>query len=172
MAEIAHSNETTYPYSTKAVASESNLVLQKIWPPLISRADCALCFILSGFFYLVVCIVMMIGFEPGSSGLPVESWWRLQPFFTLCYAVGLTLIGALVFLNRQITHRLARLGIMIYFSFTLVNGILSHWFPGESQTVAGWLLFSVGAALLGIFLLVTLHRYQAGFPFQQSESRC
>ena len=147
-------------------------VWQKFWPGKIQVTDCAFCFVLSGFFYLIISITLVIGLKPISATLPAGSWLAFQPFFSFCFAVILTCVGILIVINRPMTRLIARLGTMGYLFFSLINGLLSHWIPGAQLGPVGLLFYISGAALLGMFLLVTLHKCQSHGPMQPCDPQC
>ena len=172
MARLSDPMQTKPSLERFNAATAFNLIRQKYWPKVIKSTDCALCFVLSGFFYLIISITLTIGLKPLSSTLAPGSWLALQPIVTFCFAVILAIIGILIFINRQFTHRLARLGAMGYLLFSLVNGLLSHWLPGTPLKPAGLVFYTIGATLLGIFLWVTLQKSRSHESLQICEPQC
>jgi len=84
--------------------------------PACNPQECAFYFFITGFFYLIMGLVLMSGFKI-SSNMTAVDWIRLQPQVTLGIAIWLFALGAVLMADGRSIVRLARLGTLFYIFF-------------------------------------------------------
>ena len=88
----------------------------------VAKTDCAFYFILTGFFFLVLGLILMVGMQKLTADAPVAGWLAMQPLFSLIAAVGLLTLGAAIYLDGIVAFRIARLALLFYAIMVIVNG--------------------------------------------------
>ena len=86
--------------------------------------ECSYCFFMTGFFYLVMGVILMAGFRTISGSLSQTDWIQLQPCLSLSTAIWLLALGGILILKNRIALKIARLGTLIYIFCTVSNGVL------------------------------------------------
>ena len=123
-------------------------------------ADIALCFLLAGFFYFLIGIILFIGLQtlqplPSSAG-----WLLLQPQVAMLTAGVLGTIGLLLLLDGTVAMRLAQIGTSVFIAFSVFNGMWISITNAAAFTPIGLLCFTAAPVMLGLFLAASLQRYR------------
>ena len=74
------------------------------WAKILSVSnprECSFCFFITGFFYLIMGIILMAGFKAIGSGVLAAEWIKLQPQLTIGAAIWLLALGMLLDHGRQ-----------------------------------------------------------------------
>ena len=132
----------------------------RMWTDVTDESECALCFYLAGFFYFVLSMVLIIGLKALATQAPLAVWIIIQPQLALLNAIGFAALGIILVKKSASAVRIAQTGTIIYIGFTVFNAIGIQKTPGNPFSAAGLLCFVGGALILGVFLLVVLHKYQ------------
>jgi len=122
--------------------------------------ECSYYFLIIGSFYLIMAMVLMIGFKEKSSSLAAMDWIRLQPHVTLGIAMWLLALGSILMMDGRNIVRMVRLGTLFYIFFTIVNGILMrHYFniPYGDIFLVG---FVGGCVFIGILLAFAVKKME------------
>jgi hypothetical protein len=88
------------------------------------KVECSFYFFISGFFYLIMALVLMAGFKAIFSSGAFADWIGLQPYVALSAALWLIAIGFLLMLDGRAAARIARYGALIFIFFAVFNGVL------------------------------------------------
>ena len=139
--------------------------VQSRWAQILSVSnprECSFCFFITGFFYLIMGIVLMLGFNAIGSGISVSEWIKLQPQFTIGAAMWLLALGVLLIMDGRIAIKIAQYGTLLYIFFTVVNGILMRTYLRVPHVDVFIIGFVATGALMGIML---------SFAVQQMEMR-
>ena len=147
MARLSEEKETVQLFSLKRLFFPSvNFGFQSN----VTKTECAFYFFLTGFFYLILGLIMMIGLP-----LPVvmenNRWLSVQPFFGILLAFELTAIGILLFKKGSSAIRLVRIGTILYAALVILNfwiGTLYVQFPIAILFVSIFSLAGLGIAFL------------------------
>ena len=108
-----------------ALVNPSEAGVQSRWAQMLTVSnirECSFCFFITGFFYLIMGIVLMAGFKAIGSGMAVTDWIALQPHFTIGAAMWLLALGMLLMMDGRIGIKIAQYGTLFYIFFTVVNG--------------------------------------------------
>jgi hypothetical protein len=118
----------------------------------LTRRECSFYFFITGFFYLIVGIILMIGLQGISSGMAAMEWIKLQPHLTIGAAIWLIALGVVLMLDGSVGIRAARYGALLYIFFAVVNGILMRTYlhiPFAGVFIIG---FVATSAIMGFML--------------------
>jgi hypothetical protein len=128
--------------------------------PVSNTRECSFCFFITGFFYLIMGIVLMAGFKAIGSSLAAMEWIILQPYITIGAAIWLFALGVVLMLDGDGGIKAARYGTMFYVFFTVFNGILMR--PYLHVPYAG--VFTIGfvatSALIGVMLALAVKKVE------------
>jgi hypothetical protein len=122
--------------------------------------ECSFCFFISGFFYLIMGIMLMMGFRALGSGMAATDWIALQPHVTFGAAIWLMALGALLIMDGRIAVKIAQYGTLLYIFFTVVNGVLMR--PYLHIPYAGIMLtgFVGTGVIMGIMLVLAVKKME------------
>jgi len=118
----------------------------------LTRRECSFYFFITGLFYLIIGIILMMGLQGVNTSITAMEWIKLQPHLTIGTAIWLLALGLVLMLNGRSGIMAARYGTMLYFLFAVVNGILMRnyiHFPFSSMFIIGF----VGTSVLMGFML-------------------
>ncbi|OPL13822.1 MAG: hypothetical protein AVO39_09990 [delta proteobacterium MLS_D] len=116
--------------------------------------ECAACFFLAGFFYLVMGIILTAGFRAIHFSASPAEWITLQPYLTIGAALLLFALGAALMAREKAALKAAFRGTILYIFLVAVNGIFMA--PYLNIPHAG--LFIAGFMGAGVFMGITLAR--------------
>ena len=118
----------------------------------LTRRECSFYFFITGFFYLIIGIVLIIGFQGISTGMVATEWIKLQPHLTIGAAIWLLALGFVLMMDGSVGIKAARYGTLIYVFFAVVNGILMRSYvnvPFAGVLIIG---FVAASAFMGVML--------------------
>lgn len=125
-----------------------------------SAADIALCFLLAGFFYFMLGIILFFGLQSIDPLPTAAQWLRLQPQIAMLTAGVLGTLGVLLLLDGGLAMRLARIGTLAFIAFSVFNGTWFGVAGAASYRLFGLLCFTFAPVLLGLFLAASLQRFR------------
>lgn len=159
MARLPQGNATVRRWSSLQPPGIQAFAMK--WPPgfghRLARTECAFCFLLSGFFYLVLGFVLMVGLQR-PAGVHPPGWLSFQPLFGLLLAAWLTAIGVVLYADAASSMRIARIGTLLYAVLVFMNGwmgVVRMPVPVELFFAA---LFSVTGLGMALFLGMAVDR--------------
>jgi hypothetical protein len=123
-----------------------------------NRTECSFYFFLTGFFYLIMGLVLLAGFRAIDLGMPAMDWLRMQPHLTFGTALWLLVLGLVLLLDGKIAVTLARYGTLLYILFAMINGILIR--PYFHVPYADFFIFGfiAGGVSMGIMLALAVYK--------------
>jgi hypothetical protein len=125
----------------------------------VTKTECAFYFLLTGFFYFVLGVILMIGLKRLTAGLPVAGWLEIQPVFSLLAALCLMALGVALYMDGDAAVRAARIGAMVYAGFVILNGWTGAISAHVPAAVFFAALFSVTGLGMAAFLGIAVDRY-------------
>jgi hypothetical protein len=134
---------------------------QSVWERGIrvpSKTECSFYFFITGFFYLIMALVLMASFKVVISSQAAADWIALQPHVTLGAAIWLLALGALLIMDGRTAIKIAQYGTLFYIFFAVLNGILiwSHLrIPYAGIFIIG---FTGTSALMGAMLVLAVKK--------------
>jgi hypothetical protein len=128
--------------------------------PVSNTRECSFCFFVTGFFYLIMGIVLMAGFKAIGSSMAAMEWITLQPHLTIGAATWLLALGMVLMMDGSTAIRIARYGTLFYIFFTVFNGILMR--PYLHVPYAGVFIigFVATSALMGVMLALAVNKVE------------
>jgi hypothetical protein len=124
-----------------------------------TRSACSLYFVLAGFFYSIVGIVLVAGFEKIGGEIFLARWIKLQPQIAFVTAFVLILLGVFLLKRSTVVIKTAHLAILIYTGFVIINGIALQMALHIPAAMVVILWFMGGGVLMGVFLANVLQKY-------------
>jgi len=132
----------------------------RAWTEVETDAECAFCFLMAGFFYFILAVVLVLGLKTMVSHVHVSGWVMVQPQIAFASAIVFISLGIFLSKKSMLAIKMAYSWTIIYIGFSLFNSIGIQMAPGNPFTAAGMLCLTAGAVLLGIFLAVIVHKYK------------
>jgi hypothetical protein len=124
----------------------------------VTRTECAFYFFLTGFFYLVLGFILMLGLR-----LPAvlinSGWLSFQPAFGLILAAELALMGIAVYKDGDISIRFVRAGTLLYAALILINGFMGAFFVRLPMAAFFNVIFSITGLATAFLLGLAVNRY-------------
>ena len=135
--------------------------IQSRWTQIMSVSDkreCSFCFFVTGFFYLIMGIVLMAGFKAIGSSMAEMEWIKLQPHLTISAAIWLLALGMVLMMDGSTAIKIAKYGTLFYIFFTIFNGVLMR--PYLHVPYAGVFIigFVATSALMGVMLALAVQK--------------
>lgn len=125
----------------------------------VSAQECSFYFIMVGYFYAILGVVLMFGYRDLGAGQIPQGWVRLQPHIALLTAVCMGAIGLYLLKDGKVALRIARIVSFVYLGFAVLNGIVVslEWnIPLSAFTTLVSVLIGVPT---GFFLIRTVQNY-------------
>lgn len=118
----------------------------------LTRRECSFYFFITGFFYLIIGIILMMGLQQISSSMAAMEWIKLQPHLTIGAAIWLLALGLVLMLDGSAGIKAVRYGTLIYVFFTVLNGILIQTHLHVPYAGVFMVGFVATSALMGVML--------------------
>jgi hypothetical protein len=119
----------------------------------VTKTECSFYFFLTGFFYMVLGLILMLGLSL-SGGLSYPEWLTMQPLIGLLLAVELIVLGIAVYTNGESAIRFARVGMILYAVLVILNGLVGTLYIHIPVAIFFAAIFSITG--LGIVILLRL----------------
>ena len=132
----------------------------RAWIEVETDVECAFCFLMAGFFYFIMGIVLAFGLKTTVSIAAVSGMVMLQPQIAFATAFVFIALGIVLLKQSILAIKIAHFWIFLYIGFSILNSIGIQMAPGNPFSVIGMLCLTTGAVLLGFFLAVILHKYK------------
>ncbi len=130
------------------------------WIEVETDAECAFCFLMAGFFYFIMGIVLALGLKTMSGHVHVSGWVMIQPQIAFASAIVFISLGIFLSKKSMLAIKMAYSWTIIYIGFSVFNSIGIQMAPGNPFTATGMMCLTAGAVLLGVFLTVIVHKYK------------
>ena len=155
-----------YPGILLVVASFAHHLYNQALAPVsdqsngFTRRECSFYFFITGFFYLIIGIILMMGLEEIGSGMAAMEWIKLQPHLTMGVAIWFLALGAVLMMGGNNGMKIAKYGTLFYIFFAVVNGTLMRFYlhiPFAGMFVTG---FAATNAFMGILLALAVQKME------------
>jgi len=122
--------------------------------------ECSFYFFITGLFYLIIGIILMLGLRGAGSNITVTEWIKMQPYLTIGAALLLFALGAILMMNESIGIKIAKYGTLLYIFCAVVNSILLR--PYLRIPYASFFIIGLAAtsALMGIILVQAVQKME------------
>lgn len=132
----------------------------------VTKTECAFYFFLTGFFYLVLGLILMLGL-PRTAGLSHPGWLAVQPLVGLLLAVELTALGIAVYTNGDSAVRFVRSGTLLYAALIILNGWLGTLYMQVPMVIFFAVIFSLTGLSIAVLLGLAVDRYHSETIFSE-----
>jgi hypothetical protein len=125
-----------------------------------TRRECAFYYILTGIFYGVMGLVLMVGLEGGAGEAALAHWTRIQPQLMIAAALWLSGLGMVLLLNDRMEIEVAKTGTLLYLLFVVLSGsavVMAYRIP---VLMASTGIFVISGVVMGILLHQNISIYQ------------
>lgn len=155
MSRIYEENKEIKPFSLKSFfPSHFDFRFEQT----VTKTECAFYFLLTGFFYFILGLIMMIGLP-----LPViienNSWLSLQPAFGLLLAAELFLMGIIIYKRGDSAVHVVRIGTLLYAALLILNFGIGTLFVQSGAAVFLIAVFSMAGLVLAMLLALAVEHY-------------
>jgi predicted neutral ceramidase superfamily lipid hydrolase len=163
MGRVAELDQGAWAKLKQALFNPSGAGVQSRWAQILSVSntrECSFCFFITGFFYLIMGIVLIAGFKAIGSSMAATGWITLQPYLTIGAAMWLLSLGALLIMDGRAAVKIAQYGTLLYIFFTVFNVILMR--PYLHVPFAGVFIigFVATSAFMGVMLAFAVHKME------------
>jgi hypothetical protein len=163
MGRLPELDQGIWTRAKKTLFNPSGTGIRSRWAqimPISNTRECSFCFFITGFFYLIMGIVLMAGFKAIGSSMAAMEWITLQPHLTIGAAAWLLALGMVLMRDGSAAIKIARYGTLLYIFSTVVNGILMR--PYLHVPYAGVFIigFVATSALMGVMLALAVKKVE------------
>lgn len=157
MARLSEGKETIKTFSLGRLFSNN---LNFSFQNSVTKTECAFCFFLTGFFYLIIGSILMVGIQGIGSSMAAMEWIKLQPHLTIGEAIWLLVLGVILMIAGSAGMKIAKYGTLLYIFFAVVNSMLLRpylRFPYADIFIIG---LAATGALMGIMLVQVVQKME------------
>lgn len=124
----------------------------------VTKTECAFYFFLTGFFYLVLGFILMLGLRMPAV-IMNSGWLSFQPVFGLILAIGLVIMGTAVYREGDVSLRFVRAGTVIYAALIIINGFTGAFLVRIPVAAFFAFIFSLTGLGTAFLLGMAVNRY-------------
>jgi len=132
----------------------------------VTKTECSFYFLLTGFFYLVLGLILMLGL-PLPGGLHHPEWLTIQPLIGLLLAAELIAMGIAVYTNGESAVRFVRVGVVLYAILIILNGLVGTLYIHVPVAIFFAATFSMTGLGMAILLRLAVDRYHPETIFSE-----
>jgi len=133
---------------------------------LVTKKECAFYFFLTGFFYFILSLIMIIGL-PIPAIMQNNSWLSFQPLFGLLLAAELMTIGIVLYTTGDYAVRFVRLGTVLYAALVILNFFIGALSVNVPAAIFFVMFFSITGLGIAFFLRLAIERYSPETIFSE-----
>lgn len=131
---------------------DTRIDLTRAFSGSLSGSECSFYFIMAGFYFLIVGLILMFGLgRLGGEWLMVK-WVRMQPHLVLMTAVWLVVLGIFILRDGGAAARVARIGTVSYIGLLILDAVAIHVTAGFPVALVFFFSFIGTGVLAGLFL--------------------
>jgi len=127
----------------------------------VTKKECAFYFVLTGFFYLVLAAILLLGLRLPAFLLH-NSWLSLQPFFGLIISAGLISMGIVIYRDDDISIHFIQAGTVLYTVLIILNGCMGVLLIRIPVAIFFTVMFSVTGLGAAFLLGLAVNNYHPG----------
>jgi hypothetical protein len=132
----------------------------------VTKAECAFYFFLTGFFYLVLGGILMLGL-PMPVIISSNGWFSYQSLFSLFIAAQLSFMGIAVYINGDSIVRFIHAGIFLYAGLIILNFFIGALSVNVPVAIFFAMIFSMAGLGIAFFLGLAIDRYYPSAIFSE-----
>jgi len=138
------------------------------WIEVETDAECAFCFLMAGFFYFIMGVVMSHGLRTVGSPGHISEFVMFQPAIAFVSSFVFIVLGVIMLKKMISVIKIAHFWTILFIGFSIFNSIVIQMAPQNPFNVIGTLCHTTGAVLLGIFLAVIVHKYKEMVAYDEN----
>jgi len=136
-------------------------ILRTGWMVPADLAECVLCYVLAGVFYLVLGIVLTFGLNTILGRMPDAGWVMFQPGLAIFLSIGFISLGVLLSRSNRRAAKAACYVIFAYVGTFILNSVALYITLGDALSLSGLVMLLAGGTSLGFFLVIITQGYLA-----------
>ena len=139
---------------------DTRIDFAKAFSGSLSGSECSFYFIMAGFYFLIVGLILMFGLGRFGGEWLMVKWVRMQPHIVLVTAVWLVVLGIFILRDGEVAARVARIGTVAFIGLLLLDAVAIHFTAGFPVALVFFFSFIGTGVLTGLFLakIVWKHR--------------
>lgn len=131
---------------------ETRIDFARAFSGSVSRSECSFYFIIAGFYFLIVGLILIFGIGRFGGEWLMVKWIRMQPHIVLVMAVWLVVLGIFILKDGEVAARVARIGTVAYIGLLLLDAVAIHITAGLPVALVFLFSFIGTGVLTGLFL--------------------
>lgn len=143
---------------------ENNLTIG--FSDTVTKKECAFYFLLSGFFYLILSFILLLGMGL-SVDWPQNGWISFQPLFGFLLAVQLALMGNALYKKGDAAVRFVRAGTLLYTCLLILNCCMGAFSVHVSMGFFFSIIFSIAGLGIAFLLGLAVDKYHPETIFSE-----
>jgi hypothetical protein len=132
----------------------------------LTRAECAFYFLLTGFFYFVLGLIMTIGL-PLPAIMHNNGWLSFQPLFGILLSAELIMIGIVLYKKGDSAVRIVRMGTLLYAALIILNFGVGTLYIQTVTAIFFIAVFSMTGLTLAVLLAIAVEHYHSETKFAE-----
>ena len=124
-----------------------------------SGSECSFYFIMAGFYFLIVGLILMFGIGRFGGEWLMVRWVRMQPHIALVTAVWLVVLGIFILKDGAVAAKVARIGTVAYIGLLILDAVAIHMTAGFPLALVFLFSFIGTGVLTGLFLAKIIWNY-------------
>jgi hypothetical protein len=163
MARLSEERKLSETFSLLSISSTK---LRIGFNSSVTKTECAFYFFLAGFFYMILGLILLMGFWRAEV-FNLNQWFSWQPFLSVFLATALAVMGLAVYRKNSSAVPYARIGILLYTAFIILNGWIGVMSMRIPSAVFFVVIFSASGLGMAFFLGLALDRYHPETIFSE-----
>jgi len=125
----------------------------------ITRKECAFYFLLTGFFYFIMSLIMLIGL-PLPKIHTNNHWLSFQPFLGMLLSFGLAAIGIVFYKKGYSAIRFVRRGTLLFTALVILNYWIGTLYIQFQVALFFIAIFSITGVVFAFLLRMAIDHYR------------
>lgn len=126
----------------------------------LTRRECSFYFFITGFFYLIIGIVILLGLSGVSGDGPLTKWSLVQPLMIIIASFWLSGLGGMLFISDRISMEVAKIATMIYILSVILCGSVVVMLYRMPVLMLSTVILAISGVVMGLLLHQNVSRYQ------------
>ena len=126
----------------------------------LTRRECSFYFLITGFFYLIIGFILLLGLSGVSGEGPLTKWSRIQPLIIIIASLWLSGLGWMLFISDRMRVEVAKIATLIYILSVILSGAVIIMLYRMPVLMASTVILVISGVVMGILLHQNISRYQ------------
>ena len=142
---------------------DTRIDLKRAFSGSVSGSECSFYFIMAGLYFLIISVILMVGFGKLGGDWLSAGWVRMQPHIALATSVWLVLLGIFILKDGEVAARVAQIGTVAYIGLLIVDAVAIHVTAGWPVALVFLFSFTGTGVLTGLFLAKIIWNYRKNY---------